>query len=400
MKHILLFLIFSTSLLLSSCKKEEVRFATSPLHVVNSQSSMAKGTMDNGVIFLSINPLSWKLMRLSSEGSVDFSIELIQLKQQFPDLSLQCFTPTPDGGCVIGAEYYLDTATYYKSAGLLIKFDPSGQQSWISTYDTFQVAGSRRLDDITVGIDGNLIVVEKNSTSSSEYRLLRFSDSGSLQHNSKLNLNASCKKILSLPEGDLILLTDNEFISELTRVDSLGNIIWTSSLSESDPYDNIITSPTDVAVNSSGKVLVSGFTNSWNGEDNKNFDFFLLTIDASGVVLDSITWEGYANEYCQACRISQDGSVYLIGTTCSLPANIAFGESLFDLTSLARCYLLKLDPTLRLSWKKTFGNSYGSEGIIVTERADGKLLVCGNQIGFGNKNEINLFSQIILPNGE
>lgn len=385
-----------------------MKFANTPFNVVNTRSGSAKIATDNGVLHFSQAPDAWKAIRVSEDGIELWSTDLLPLKNVFPHLAIYAFTPTPDGGGVFGGEFYIDTATYNRSVGLLIKLNSSGLVIWSNAFDTLLTAGSRHLEEMTFDEHGDIVVIQKVYTDVSTDYLLRFSPEGNLFFRTTLYDEVSYKKMISLPGGDLLLLTRHSNNYEIAKTDSAGVLRWRTPVAAFQSYDMLRIVPEDLELSPSGLIYISGSANQWSGAQENNFDYFLFRIDSSGSVIDSLRWPGYANEYNRSSYVGRDGSVYLIGTTCSLPANInEFANSSdyhfelkYNLTVFARCYLIKLDEEGHTLWKKLLGNDFGSEGLTVSENSNGNLLVCGNQVGFGNKNEVHMFSQILSANGE
>lgn len=408
MKQFIFIVILSLAAIISSCKKEDMKFANTTFNVINSRSASAKITSDNGVLHFSQTPDSWKAIRLSEKGIELWSTDLISMKNVFPRLSIHTFTPTPDGGGVFGGEFYSDTATYNHSVGLLVKLNASGIVIWSHAFDTMLTAGSRHVEEMTFDEHGDIVVIQKIYTDVSTDYLLRFSSDGHLFSHTALYDVVSYKKIISLPGGDLLFLTRHGNTYEIAKTDSVGALRWRTTVAAFQFYEELRIVPEDLEMSPSGLIYISGYANQWSGVQENNFDYFLFRIDSSGSVVDSLRWPGYANEYNRSCYMGRDGSVYLIGTTCSLPA--IFNEVTnsgdyhielkYNLTVFSRCYLIKLDVDGHTLWKKLLGNDFGSEGLTVSENSNGDLLVCGNQVGFGNKNEIHLFSQILSANGE
>lgn len=385
-----------------------MKFASTTFNVVNTKSAAAKITSDNGVLHFSQNPVSWKSIRLSEYGIEMWTTDLASMKSIFPNLEFQTFTPTPDGGGVFGGEYYIDTSTYNRSVGLLVKLNSSGIIVWANSFDTMFRAGNRHLEEMTCDEHGDIVLIQKVYTDIAQDYLLRFSPGGILFSSSVLVDEVDYKRIISIPGGDLLFLTRHSNTYDLVKTDSIGSIYWKTTVADFQSDESLRIIPTDIAINNSGLIYISGSANQWSGIQENNFDYFLFRITSSGDVIDSLRWKGYANEYNRSCYVGKNGSVYLIGTTNSLPANIyefAYSngyhvELSYDLTIFARCYLIKLNTEGHIVWKKILGNDFGSEGLTITENSAGNLLVCGNQIGFGNKNEIHLFSQILSTDGE
>jgi hypothetical protein len=216
------------------------------------------------------------------------------------------------------------------------------------------------------------------------------------------------KKVKQLPDGHLVILgmLNNNYF--LRKTDLSGNEIWMKELSdqlnvEYEPVKNIVI---DFESAPDGTFIIAGHSNSYNPENNIDYNLFAKRLNENGEFTDSAFWSGISSEYCKSVTTGTDGSVYIAGVTSFLPPlflsylpGFNYFEKQYNMSSSTRCFLLKADPDLDLVWNKTFGNEYGSEAVNIFNTGTGNFLLTGNQIGYRNKNVINFFTTQIDGNG-
>jgi hypothetical protein len=211
--------------------------------------------------------LLWKRTFGGSMG-IDFSNQII---------------PTSDGGCIITGNTSSNDGDF---AGLLkgvtdvfvIKLNQSGIIQWKKTY-----GGSN--SDYSMSIQSHI---------EGGYVLTGYSDSRNGDFDTGYN------------DYDVFVL----------RIDDNGNKIWSTTFGgTSSDYGN------SIIVSKDGNILVTGFTNSYNGVfsglTNGKIDCFVTKLNNSGKILWNRVYGGDGDDYGNSIVESGDGGYTIIGRTTS-----------------------------------------------------------------------------------
>jgi uncharacterized delta-60 repeat protein len=125
---------------------------------------------------------------------------------------------------------------------------------------------------------------------------------------------------------------------------------------------------TGVAVNSSGDVYVTGYTNSSGAG---GFDAILLKFNSAGSLVWQRSWGGRGNDYGYGIALDARGGVYVSGETTSLGAG---GSDAF---------VLKTDASGNLLWARTWGGNGDDSGRSIATDSLGSIYVAGYTQSFG-----------------
>ncbi len=121
-----------------------------------------------------------------------------------------------------------------------------------------------------------------------------------------------------------------------------------------------------------GITFLSGFTNSVDGDippDQKNYDVWLLAIDASGNKIFSKIYGGSQNDVAYCMTKGTDGSLTLAGYTTSTDGDVTGAKGGQDY------WILNVTTKGQLNWQKDLGGSDAEYAkTIITDKDNGYLI--------------------------
>ncbi len=147
------------------------------------------------------------------------------------------------------------------------------------------------------------------------------------------------------------------------KLDKEGNKIWDKTFG-GDDNDGA----TDLQVLSDGSLLVSGETQSYGAGEA---DVYVLKLDKDGNKIWDKTFGGRHDDWANALKVLDDGSIVIAGLTYS------YGVGGGDV------YVLKLDENGNKVWGKTFGGSQIDEANALQVLEDGSIVVAGYTGSYG-----------------
>jgi predicted secreted protein len=124
----------------------------------------------------------------------------------------------------------------------------------------------------------------------------------------------------------------------------------------------------DMCLTTDGGYAMSGYTTSIGAGGQ---DFWLVKVDAAGVMLWNMTYGGTGNEYAYHVEQTLDGGYALLGQTSS------FGAGSNDF------WLVKTDASGNIEWNMTYGGTGSDIGIHVLQTGDGGYALVGSTSSFG-----------------
>ncbi len=149
------------------------------------------------------------------------------------------------------------------------------------------------------------------------------------------------------------------------KLDENGTVSWAKTYGEiSNDWANSIQQTSD-------GYIVAGSTYSFGA----SVDFLVIKLDASGAVSWAKTYGGSSgDDWAYSIQQTSDGGYIVAGYTDS------FGEGFYDL------FVIKLDASGAVSWKKTYGGSSYDRAFSIQQTSDGGYIVAGytNSFGAGN----------------
>jgi len=283
---------------------------------------------------------------------------------------------TADGGTVVAG--YTDSKSGDVSAQpnreywdlWVLKLDKCGTIQWEKS---FGGRGYESARDIVQTADGGYMVLgETNSTDggviagyggTKDIWLLKLSASGNLEWQKRYGGSG-------LDIGNHIeLTTDGSFLIAATsssndgdirgnhstgtftdgvlmKINAAGNLLWSKCFGGSKNEELF-----DIEV-INGTIFAVGFTNSIDGDippDQKNYDMWLLAIDAGGNKVLSKIYGGSQNDVAYCMTKGANGSLTLAGYTTSSDGDVSGAKGSQDY------WVINLDQKGKLNWQKVLG---------------------------------------------
>ena len=203
----------------------------------------------------------------------------------------------------------------------------------------------------------------------------------------------------------------------LMRTNSLGDTLWTRSFADSISGQNSCHAKA-VVQTTDGGFFIGGFT---EGLGSTTFDFYLIRTDSLGDTLwtRTLSHPSGANDYCYSALQASDGSFITFGRQgqfevdyylnkwnpngtiqwsryYSIPGNFDFGNSV-DQTgdggfilggttrtgTIYKVLIIKTDSTGTQQWAKQYGDSGTNECNRICQTTDGGYIMAGNTLNFG-----------------
>lgn len=145
-----------------------------------------------------------------------------------------------------------------------------------------------------------------------------------------------------------------------------------------------------ITTTSDGGILITGFTNSNDGDFkgmNKGYqDIFVIKLDKNGEVLWKKTFGGENGELGSSITTTSDGGILVTGYTSSKDGDFKG----MDKGVYGDIFVIKLDKDGELDWKRTYGGSKSECGNSLTTTSDGGILITGLTFSYdGDFNGMN-----------
>ncbi|MFI5187776.1 MAG: gliding motility-associated C-terminal domain-containing protein [Chitinophagales bacterium] len=123
-----------------------------------------------------------------------------------------------------------------------------------------------------------------------------------------------------------------------------------------------------------GKIFAAGFANSVDGDippNQKNYDVWLLAVDANGNKIFSKIYGGSQNDVAYSITTGADGSLTLAGYTTSDDGDVTGAKGSQDY------WVLNVSQQGNLNWQKVLGGSDAEYANSVITDKDGGYIVAG-----------------------
>lgn len=153
------------------------------------------------------------------------------------------------------------------------------------------------------------------------------------------------------------------------KLDDSGNMIWQHSYGGSgDDIPNSVQQTTD------GGFIVAGISGSTNGDVTGNHgtdDYWVIKLDASGVLQWQKCYGGSWYDWAMSVGLTTDGGYIINGFGGSNDSNITGSHGLTDM------WIVKTDSVGTIQWQKSHGGSSYDYGYSCKQTNDGGYIAAG-----------------------
>ena len=163
-----------------------------------------------------------------------------------------------------------------------ISYDQNGQVIWTAIYDNLLYSQDDQGNDISVDVNGNVIVVGQTETSTDDYIILSYSSTGSLNWSAFYDGTAMSKDRalkVKIGSGNSVYVTgrsanlqDDDIVTR--KYSSSGNLLWTQTFNNG--WND---RPTDLKLDALENVYVCGYSNNGTNDDILILKYSSLGID-------------------------------------------------------------------------------------------------------------------------
>ena len=305
---------------------------------------------------------------------------------------------TTDGGTIVGG--YTDSKSGDVSPQpnrdfwdlWLVKLDKCGQIEWEKSLGGTGYESARDLVQTSDG--GYLVLGETNSTDggvvagfggTKDIWLLKISSNGILEwqkrfggsgldvgNHIELMKDGSCLIAASSTSNDGHI-TGNHSSGTYTdgvlmKIDAAGNLAWSKCFGGTKNEELF-----DIEV-INGTIFATGFTNSIDGDippSQKNYDVWLLAIDAAGNKVMSKIYGGSQNDVAYCMTKGADGSLTMAGYTTSNDGDVSGAKGSQDY------WILNVSQKGKLNWQKVFGGTDAEYAKTILTDKDSSYIIGG-----------------------
>ena len=155
----------------------------------------------------------------------------------------------------------------------------------------------------------------------------------------------------------------------LMKLDATGTLLWSKCYGGSKNEELL-----DIEI-INGRTYLAGYANSTDGDippSQKNYDVWLLALDANGNKIYSKVYGGSQNDVAYAMSKGNDGSLVLAGYTTSTDGDVSGARGSQDY------WIVNINPSNGvLNWQKVMGGSDADYASSVITDTDGGFIVGG-----------------------
>lgn len=166
----------------------------------------------------------------------------------------------------------------------------------------------------------------------------------------------------------------------VVKTDKAGTLLWQKTLGgNSDDYSNSFIQTSDKG------YLIVGYTGSYDGDVYGNFgqdDLWVIKLDSAGTTEWQKTYGGTDNDRANYAAETNDGGFVITGHSESNDIDLSqnYGNKDF--------WLLKLNASGTLEWKKSLGGNLEDNSYSVAQSSDGGIIAVG--ISASTTNDVTL----------
>lgn len=354
----------------------------------NFDITMNHGARDIWVIKTdSIGSIVWQ--KTFGGSSNDFASTILEMSNG--DIVVAGYTSSNNGN-VSGNHGNIDE--------WLLRIGPSGNLIW---QKTFGGSSADICNSMALCADGGFILGGSSSSTNGDasgnhgdkdFWIVKTDSAGNLQWQQSLGGSGTdeCYAIRTTHDGGYIasgLTNSNDsqvsgnqgaFDFWVVKLDAAGSITWQRCLGGS---SNEVS--TTALENSAGEIMVSGYTNSGDGDvlDNHgSSDYWLVWLDsANGNMLSQHTYGGTNSDIAYDLIPTIDGGYMLAGGSFS---------SNFDVTSShggEDFWFVKTDVSGNIVWERTYGGTGNDRPVSILETGDQEFSAIGYT--YSNNNDVS-----------
>ena len=164
----------------------------------------------------------------------------------------------------------------------------------------------------------------------------------------------------------------------LMKFDSNGGLLWSKCFGGSKNEELL-----DIEI-INGRTYLAGYANSTDGDvppNQKNYDVWLLALDAAGNKIYSKIYGGSQNDVAYSMTRGNDGSLTLCGYTTSNDGDVSGAKGSQDY------WVININPANgNLNWQRVLGGSEAEYANSIIVDADGGYLVGG--VSYSNDGDV------------
>lgn len=154
------------------------------------------------------------------------------------------------------------------------------------------------------------------------------------------------------------------------KLDSLGETEWSKNYGGFD-----VDKASSVVETDAGDFLVAGSSLSVGNDVGANYgeeDIWVIKINSTGDLLWEKNYGGDRNENAEDIQLTQDGGILVSGYSQSSNGDVSVNKGDFDF------WIFKTDTNGNLLWEQSFGGSSADWGYGIRENAAGEIIVGGS----------------------
>jgi hypothetical protein len=170
-------------------------------------------------------------------------------------------------------------------------------------------------------------------------------------------------------DGD-ITVNHGDYDCWIVKLNATGTIQWQKTFGGS--LEDVALSVQQTA---DGGYIVAGYTKSTDGDVTVNhggFDYWIVKLNATGTIQWQKTLGGTGQDHATCIQQTADGGYIVAGSSNSYDGDVAENLGSYDF------WVVKLDATGTIQWKKSLGGTYSDEAQSIQQTADGGYIVAGN----------------------
>jgi len=159
----------------------------------------------------------------------------------------------------------------------------------------------------------------------------------------------------------------------VAKANASGTLEWSYTFGGSNTDNGF-----DLVQTADGGFFVAGWTDSGDGDvtghhGTSGSDFWVLRLSASGALLGNKCYGGTSDDDAAAIAFSQDGKLYVAGTTYSYDNDVSGNHG----TYMSDLWVIKIDTSLNLLAQKCVGGTEYEEAMDMVCTADNGCAITG-----------------------